>query len=133
MASDFSALPQPAPLARAATIEFQWGEQHFELWATACSLRTLPWPETGELVSWLHCKGMRVAEIKSDEPTGLMNLLIPAGYVTVIKPGPTFRLGRWGMSGDIGIFPPIHPAPANALPLAELELGIMELLQPERN
>lgn len=84
-------------------------------------------------MTWLHCKAMRAAEIKAEEPTGLMNVLIPAHYVTGIKPGPTFHLTRSRKSDDIGVFPPNQPPPANALALSEVERVITDLLTPARN
>jgi hypothetical protein len=133
MGDTYSRLPEPDPLRRAATVRYQWGEQKFEIWCTACSLRTLPWEETGEDMAWLHCKARPIVEIDPDSPVGLMNVLIPAHYVTGIQPGPTFRLGRTGRAENIGIFPPNQPTPADRLPLEEIERVLVDLLQPGRN
>lgn len=126
-------LPEPEPLRRAAQISYQWGEQKFVIWSTACSLRTVPWTETGEEVTWLHCKAMPVAEITPDSPTGLMTVLIPAHYVTAIQPGPTFRLKSSGRSPDLGIFPPNQATPPNHLALEEIEEALVDLLDPKLN
>jgi hypothetical protein len=136
MADALPLLPTPAPLRRAAHIEYQWGKMKFTALATACSVRTTAWG--GEQVAWLHCKAMNIAEIKPDEPTGIMTVLIPVYYVTVIKPGPTFRLTGSRKSEDLGVldlgvFPPNYPAPAQALPLSEVERVLEQLLEPERN
>jgi hypothetical protein len=124
-------LPPPAPLRRAAHITYHWGEAKFDIWATACSVRTTAWG-SGQ-VTWLHCKAMNTAEIKPEEPTNLMTALIPAHYVTGIRPGPTFRLNRSGRSPDLGVFPPNQVAPADSLPLAEVDRILTGLLEPERN
>jgi hypothetical protein len=124
-------LPPPTPLRRAGVITYQWGEQKFEVYCTACSLRTTAWGE--EQVTWLHCKGMQTVAIEPEEPTDLMNVLIPSHYVTGIQPGPTFRLMRCRTSDDIGLFPPNQPTPAFALPLEIIERVLTELLVPERN
>ena len=128
-----SFLPEPTPLRRAAVICYQWGEQKFEIWSTACSIRSVPWEKTGELMTWLHCKARPVAEIAPEDDTELMTVLIPAHYVTCIHAGPTFRLGRTGKTKSLGIFPPIHAAPTNRLPLPEIERVLTDLLDPGRN
>jgi hypothetical protein len=133
MADVFSSLPEPAPLRRAAVVRYQWGQQQFEIWCIACSLRTLPWPETGEQVTWLHCKARPVTEITPEDDTGLMRVLIPAQYVTGIQAGPTFRLVQIGESRDVGIFPPNQPAPANRLALPEIKAALVDLLDPRQN
>jgi hypothetical protein len=125
------AFAAPAPLRRAAHIEYYWGETRFSIWATACSVREAPWGE--EPMAWLFCRAMTVQEIVPDEPTGLITALIPAPYVTAIKPGPTFRSRGSLEVGEVGVFPPIHPAPEYVLPLEEVERTLVELLTPERN
>ena len=131
MADALPLLPDPAPLRRAAQIEYHWGDTKFTVWAVACSLRVTAWG--GEQMTWLHCKAWETAGIKPDVPTGVISVLIPAHYVTAIKPGPTFRLGGRRSSDELGVFPPHHPAPAHALPLSEVERLVEELLTPERN
>jgi hypothetical protein len=126
-------LPEPHPLRRSALIEYYWGSVKFEIVASACSLRQTAWGS--EQVTWLHCKAIPTAEIKPEEETALLNVLIPAHYVTAIQPGQTFRPGRRKKSanGDIGVFPPNQPTPEDALPLEEIESVVAELLTPERN
>jgi hypothetical protein len=125
-------LPAPTPLRRAALIAYQWGETKFEIAATACSLRTTPWGS--EQVTWLHCKASQTEELTFDEPTRLTTVLFPAHYVTAIKPGTTFHLAQSRkFECDVGVFPPNQPTPPDALPLAEVERVVTELLIPERN
>jgi hypothetical protein len=131
LANTLPEFPDPLPLYRTAYIEYRWGATKFEIVATACSPRITSWGD--EQMTWLHCKAMQTAAIKPDETTSLMNVLIPAHYITTIKPGPTFRLHRSRHCEDIGVFPPIQPTPADAVPLEEIERVIAELLAPERN
>ena len=130
-ADGIPAFPDPAPLRRAALIEYFWGQARFEIVASACSVRTAPWG--GEPVTWLHCKAKQTATLTPDEPTDLMTVLIPAHYVTGIGPGPTFRIAQSRHSDDLGVFPPNQPTPAAALPLEEVERVLTDLLTPERN
>ncbi len=124
-------LPVPLQLRRAALIEYQWGEQRFQILASACSVRTTPWG--AEHVTWLHCKAIQTMNVQPEETASLIAVLIPARYVTAIGPGPTFRMARGRRCIDLGVFPPNQPTPAAALPLAEVERVVTELLSPERN
>src|SRR5436305_6299410 len=78
-------LADPTPLRRAALIEYRWGSTNFDITATACSVRVTAWGD--EQMTWLHCKAMTTASIKPEGQTGVMCVLIPAHYVTAIKPG----------------------------------------------
>jgi hypothetical protein len=118
-------LPVPDPLPRAALITYWWGKARFEFVATACTVRTTPWG-AGQM-TWLHCKGAQPAAIKPDAPTGEMVFLIPAQYVTGVKPGPTYQITDRHPTDDIGLFPPSHPAPPHALPLPEIERALAGL------
>jgi hypothetical protein len=131
VANTLPVFPDPAPLHRSARITYQWGDTAWEILATACSVRSAPWGSAE--MTWLHCKALPAAEVAPQEPTALMAVLIPASFVTRIEPGPTFRLTRSRHSEDLGVFPPNQPAPANALPLAEIERVLTELLASERN
>jgi len=126
-------LPPPAPLRRAALIEYRWGAVKFQIAATACSLRTNRWGD--EQVTWLHCKARPIAEIHPRLPASLLTVLIPAHYITAVYPGPTFRVEQARRSGqeEVGVFPPNQPKPENALPLAELERRLAEFLAPGRD
>jgi hypothetical protein len=124
-------LPAPQPLRRAALIRYQWGVARFEIVTSACSLRATPWGS--EQMIWLYCKAVQTASIKPEGDTPLMNVLIPAHYVTAIGPGPTFRITHSGKSDDVGVFPPNHPTPEGALPLEHVERVLADLLAPERN
>jgi hypothetical protein len=118
-------LPAPAPLPRAALITYWWGKTRFEMAASACSVRTTLWG-TGQM-TWLHCKAVQTLAIKPDASAEMRNVLIPAHYVTAVKPGPTYQITHCRTSGDIGLFPPTHPAPPHALPLTEIERALQGL------
>jgi hypothetical protein len=133
MTREHSPLPEPVPLRQAAIITYQWGETQFEILCTACSFRTYAWEETGEVVTWLHCKAMRTAEINPDGPTSLMQVLISAHYVTGIKPGPPFQVARRNRAQRLGMFPPNQPTPPDALPLEQVEEAVADLMSPDRN
>jgi hypothetical protein len=124
-------LPEPTPLRRAALIEYRWGAMEFAILATACSLRTTPWGD--EQVTWLHCTARQTMHVRPDQPVSLIPVLIPAAYVTSIEAGSPFHLKRGSGSEKIGVFPPNQPAPSGALPLAEVERALAELLLVERN
>ncbi|MCI0458122.1 MAG: hypothetical protein L0Z62_14255 [Gemmataceae bacterium] len=126
---DFS---EPTPLRPAAILTFQWGTQTHEVICTACSLRTAAWPDTGEELTWLYCRARPTREIEG-ESAGMMPVLIPAHYVTSIRPGPTFQLLRHGKAERVGVFPPIHSTPANRLALSEIEEALAPLLDSGRN
>lgn len=132
MAAGFPAFAPPARLSRAVRVVFQWGGARFEFAVAACSVRTAPWGR--EPMAWLHCKAAQTSAITPDEPTRVMTLLIPAHYVTAVWPGPALRFARHrNVEEEIGVFPPNQPAPADALPLSEIERAITDLLVPERN
>ncbi|MDB5313993.1 MAG: hypothetical protein JWO38_8195 [Gemmataceae bacterium] len=125
------ALPPPAPLRRSDHIAYRWGDSTFDIHAAACSVRTTAWG-TGHM-TWLHCKATTAGAIAADATARLMTVLIPAHYVTRIEPGLRFRTARYVRSGDVGVFPPNRPVPADGLPLAEIERIMAELLSPELN
>jgi hypothetical protein len=133
LAEALPALPPPAPLRRSALVEFSWGAQQFQFLAVACSVRTTPWG--GESVAWVHCKGQQTAIMRLDEPTELIDVLIPAHYVTALEPNTTFQILRSRPSDGpaMGVFPPNQPAPAAALPLAQIERVIADLRSPALN
>jgi hypothetical protein len=128
-----ASLPPPTPLRQALSIHYQWGEQKFDIVATAASIRTVEWEDTGEDVTWLHCKAIQTMNIKPDGSSSMMNVLIPAHYVTHAEPGPTFYVSKHRPRPDLGIFPPTQPAPANPVPLAELDRLIGTLVDPTLN
>jgi hypothetical protein len=53
--------------------------------------------------------------------------------VTAIGPGPAFAWGEVLAIPALRVFPPIHPTPAGALPLAEVERALAELHAPGLN
>jgi hypothetical protein len=123
-----ASLPPPTPLRQGLLIHFQWGEQKFECVAIACSVRTTFWEDLRRDVTWLHCKAIQTLAIEPDGRGRLMNVLIPAHYVTRAAPGPTFRLTQLGGRGDLGIFPPNQPPPPDPIPLPDLERLIAGLV-----
>jgi hypothetical protein len=124
-------LPEPTPLRQAVLFKYRWGETEFTALATACSLRTTAWGD-GQ-VTWLHCTARETADVRPDQLVNLILVLIPAAYVTSIGAGPPFHLTRGRGSEKLGVFPPNQPTPAGALPLAEVERALAELLVVERN
>jgi hypothetical protein len=126
-------LPPPTPLRQGLLIRYQWGEQKFEIIASACSIRTTFWKETGTDVTWLHCKAVQTMAIRPDGSGDMMNVLIPAHYITHVEPGPKYRIARSRPSRDLGIFPPNQPTPASSFPLAELERVISGLVDQSLN
>jgi hypothetical protein len=128
-----ASLPPPTPLRRGLLIHYQWGEQKFEIAATAASIRTAFWEEAGRDVTWLHCKATQTTAIQQDGSCSLINVLIPAEYVTRAEAGPTFRISQSKPSGDLGIFPPNQSPPADAMPLEELERVIAGLVDTSLN
>jgi hypothetical protein len=128
-----SSLPPPTPLRQGLRIDYQWGAQKFEIVGTAASIRTAFWQEAGRDVTWLHCKAIQTMNIKPDGAGSVMNVLIPAHYVTDAAPGPSFRLSRSKVSHDLGVFPPNQPTPPNTVPLVELERVIASLVDVELN
>lgn len=52
----YDRLPDPCDLKQSAIIKYEWGDQHFEVFCSACSIQTEEWDETGELITWLHIK-----------------------------------------------------------------------------
>jgi hypothetical protein len=128
-----ASLPPPTPLGQGLSVHFQWGEQKFEMVASAASIRAFPWEDTGEVVTWLHCKGIQVQAMKPDAEVGLTSYLIPAAYVTHAAPGPTFRLVRASPQSDLGIFPPTKPAPPNAVATDELDRIIGSMVDASIN
>lgn len=125
------ALPPPAPLRQSARIAYRWGDSTFEVYASACSVRTTAWG-IGE-VTWLHCQAMTVAEAPVDVPVGMMAILVPADYVIRIEPGLHFRHTKYQRPKDVGVFPPLWPAPADHVSLAEIDRVLVDLLSPELN
>jgi hypothetical protein len=52
----YDRLPEPVDLKQSAIIKYQWGDQHFEIFCSACSIQREIWEETGEEIDWLHVK-----------------------------------------------------------------------------
>ena len=127
----YDRLPDPVDLTRVAFLEYQWGEQSFELACSACSVRTEIWEDSGEPIVWVHCKGSQIfnGQLPDGKATS-RKFLIPANYVTSLKPGPVFKVSKRRGSPDIGIFPPTQPVPEGQMLLSEIEKVIAELQIP---
>jgi hypothetical protein len=127
-------LPAPTPLRRTAVVSFVWGTQRFHIVCVACSLRREPYPDkSGEPIDWLHIHGFHGGRYTKVNPSGSVSTapyLIPAKYVMQITYGGRFKITEARKAEDIGIFPPIHPAPDAALPLNQIR-DIVEGLQVE--
>ena len=133
MSDIYSQLPAPAALHTTALITFQWGEQTFEMVATAASIRQLPWEDTGEPMTWLHCKAFQLHAAKEGAPIQVLTLLIPIQYVTRILPAVKYRLGRSNPAAEPGIFAPVKLVPPERLPVPEIERVLTALRDPSNN
>jgi hypothetical protein len=131
---DYSSLPEPTALTQSLIVEYQWGAEFFRLLCTAATVRKEKW-ETGEVVEWLHCKATQFFDrLPTDaELSSTKTLMIPAGYVTRISPGPTFRIAKGRRTEDVGVFPPEKPTPPNALGVVQVDAAISSYLVPSRN
>lgn len=118
-AAAIAPLPDLEPLPRAAHLIFWWGRVRFHSLIVACTVRNTPWGD-GQM-TWLDFKGTQVTDGMPEGPAKSMRLLIPALYVTDIRPGPTYTATSRHNGRPIGLYPPSHPAPPHALPLAEVE------------
>jgi hypothetical protein len=123
-------LPPQRPLGRSAEVVFCWGDQMQWLIATAGELVPTDWGTSA--VTWLHLKAAPWDEVRAGEAAGLRSVLVPVRYVVGILPGPAFTPARFA-EADLAAFPPTKPTPAGALPLAEVERVLAELLAPELN
>lgn len=123
--------PDPVPLSRTARIEYHWGLTQFDIFVTACSLRTTAWGK--KEITWLQCKGVQTMNVHPDKPASLIMVLIPAHFITSIRPDTSYHILNSRRSDDIGVFPPNKSKPAAALPLEEIERVLMELRTTERN
>ncbi|MBX9622351.1 MAG: hypothetical protein K2X82_00900, partial [Gemmataceae bacterium] len=134
------ALPPPPPLRRALYVHFWWGSQEFELVASAAAVRTVAsrWPEgewADRKLAWLHCLGVRPADLRPDgpEPLKVTGYLIPAHYVTEAREWGSPEAVRSPPGEFLGIFPPNQPPPIIAVPLDELRRLVAELTDPSPN
>lgn len=125
-------LPPPTPLRRTAVVSFVWDGKPFHFVCTACSLRREPDPDScGEPIDWLHVHGVQGGGYAKANPSGSYSAttyLIPAKYVMRITYGGRYRIVETKKSGDLGLFPPIHPAPDAAMTLGQIQ-DIIEGLQ----
>lgn len=128
---DLSAtLPAPTPLRRTAIVSFLWGTQSHHIVCVACSVRRAPDPETGQEIDWVHCQGCGREEVCRTKSVPTTYYLIPASYVVRITYGGRYTIAERKKSEDLGIFPPIHPAPDAALTVSQIR-EIITFLQVE--
>lgn len=118
-------LPAPAPLPRCALVTFWWGRTRLEFAVVACTIRATSWG--AERMTWLHCKGTQVTANVPEGAVGTMAILVPAHYVTGVRPGPGFTITERHAGGTSGLFPPSRPAPPHAMPLPEIERALAGL------
>ncbi|MBX9624467.1 MAG: hypothetical protein K2X82_11720 [Gemmataceae bacterium] len=123
--ADLPDLPDPEPLPRSALITHWWGYSRFEFAVVACSVRTTAWGDGR--TTWLDYKGTQVTDAVPDGSATTKRFLVPAQYVTDVRPGPTYTITTRGTGGEIGLYPPNRPAPPHALPLSAVERGLAEL------
>jgi hypothetical protein len=128
----YDTLPEPAALTRTAIVKYRCGDESFEIFCPAASLRSLEWEDTHEPVTWLHCVAAQSQDQKRQKPARTMKLLIPVQYITNIETGDKPRSARSKNGSDVGIFPPEHPNPANQLPLDQINRIITALQVPDR-
>ena len=125
--------PEPTPLKRMAVLEYDWGPQHFKMLCSAATIRKEKYT-TGEMVEWLHFKGVQFfREIPAEAEVKMTTYLVPANYVTKIEPGPYYHVSSGVKTIDTGVFPPIHPVPAASLGIKALDDAIANLMTAERN
>ena len=122
----YDRLPEPVDLMRTAVVKYQWGDQHFEVFCSACSVRTEVWEDSGEVITWLHLKGCQAFRGQVVAGRGV-TLLVPTKYITSVEHGPTFRRAKKRTSLDVGVFPPHKPTPDDSMRLSEIEKRIAEL------
>jgi hypothetical protein len=122
-------LPEPVTLKRFGIVKYRRGDQNFEVFCWACSVRKEVWEDTGEETTWLHLKGCQAFTGQIVDKSGV-TLLVPTKYVTAIEPGPAFQQTRKRTSADVGVFPPDSPAPDGAMSLSEIRRVIADLQIP---
>jgi hypothetical protein len=125
----YDRLPEPVPLKRLAIVKYRYGDQDFEVFCWACSVRREAWEDTGEETTWLHLKGRQAFRGQMADKPGV-TLLVPTKYVTSIEAGPSFKQTRKRTSADVGVFPPDRPSPDGAMSHSDIERAIAELQIP---
>lgn len=112
-------LPAPIPLRRTAVISFVWGSEPFHFVCNACSVCRAVDPGSGKEIDWIHFQGAQSGAVNPDTQVRTKICLVPAIYVMRIAYGGRYRISE-KRKGDLAIFPPVHPAPDAALPLAQI-------------
>jgi|SRR6516162_1534382 hypothetical protein len=128
---DYSGLPRPPRLKRAGIIEFISGREKFGFRCTAATLRKGKCSD-GRIIDWLHFEGSQVYPAEQmANAADPVSCLVPAGYVTSIKPDPDFRIEPGKNSPEIvspGILNPIHADPSGALGVEVVDREINNLM-----
>jgi hypothetical protein len=125
----YDRLPEPIDLKRIAIVKFQLGDDHFEAYCWAASIRSEVWENTGERMNWLHLKGRQAHGGELTDAPGV-TLIVPAQYITSVEPGPAYQRTKRRTKADVGVIPPGKPAPQNALELSDIERAIADLQIP---
>lgn len=109
----YDRLPAPVELRQAAVIRFTWGEQRHECVSYACSIVSVEWESSRDVIEWLHLKANQL--INGSIAGKPLTILVPTKYVTRIEPGPAFQLTKRRSAVDVGVFSPDKPAPPDAM------------------
>jgi hypothetical protein len=125
----YDCLPEPVALKRLAIVKYRCGDQDFELFCWACSVRKEAWEDTGEETTWLHLKGRQAFKGQMADKPGL-TLLVPTKYITSVEAGPAFRQTRKRTSATVGVFPPDKPSPNGTMSLPDIERVVADLQIP---
>lgn len=125
----YDRLPEPCDLKQVAIVKYEWGDQHFEIFCSACSIRTEEWEDTGELVTWLHIKGHQAFRGQIADRPGV-RMLVPTRYVTSMTPGPNFQRARKRTGIDVGLFAPDKPPAEGAMNLAAIKEALAAMQIP---
>jgi hypothetical protein len=126
----YESLPEPAALTHTAIVKYRSGEESYEVFCPAASVRTVEWEDTHEPTTWLHCVGALSKERKGAKPEPMLKLLIPVQYITSIEAGTKCRNPRKKERLDVGIFPPENSSPGNQLSLEAITRIITALQVP---
>lgn len=120
----YERLPEPRSLKQTAIVKYQYGDEAFEVFCSACSVRTELWEETGEMETWLHLKGRQAFREQVVSGTGTIALLVPTKYITSIESGPEFQRSKKRTSIDIGLFVPDKQAAKNTMGLLAIKQAV---------
>jgi hypothetical protein len=129
MTIDYSIyLPHPTRWPVLAFVEFAWGTQRFRF---ACiSGNVIVEPFEDRAVTWLHCQGFDAKRgLPKNRPQPTKIFMIPAFYITGISIVGGYSLSQRRRSKDIGVFPPTHQEPNNAIGVAQVRQAVAKILK----